>query len=731
AYMSPEQARGEKLDSRSDIFSFGVVLYEMIEGVNPFQDEDNISTLYKVINKQVDFIRDVPEELKNIVKKALEKKVSDRTIDLKSIKEDLDKIRETVNHSKEQQADNSRTEIISTRDRHQLIREMQKTSDQEGLGDIVDRIKKIKARTEPLGSSRSHMVKILAIPVVMALIVLSIIIFTRKKGGNILIPDSSKIFYIYLHDVENKTGDNEFSAKLNYLLYQSLNQFNEFKTINEEIASSIDAGPADTASAKGMPLSLGEREGDIPDLKQKESEDRSPGGDTLDILSKQFNLLFEVKAECTRFNDFYNIDAVLMPVIRGKKSFHITVPIQNKDALIQNQVDTFTGRLVQSIFQNKSRDDFMVMKISKMFGDKWHTFSDFFEGLKNYKKLKFSEAENCFKKSIDLLISKYFLADIYYFNGKREEAIRLINDIIPRLDDVTESFRFRILALKSRLDFNFEEEIRNLEHLKDKFPFLIDAFFELGEAHFHRGNATEAIPYYKQAIEINRNYSKAINHLGYCYSYLGDHNRAIQLFEDYRNLDQSANSFDSLGDGYFYAGDWINAETLKLAAVSKNRKSVPWSFLTLADIYILKAEYEKVKPVLDAYIGLVNSKKENARVLAKKAYTCILDRQYKNALSLLNRSIATFNSDDINDYTVAEAHWLKGIVLLSMDKLKESRQELEWLDRIKQKYNLSQTNFYIPYKYLIHLQALISEKQGKTDEAESGFRTLLKLKTRL
>ena len=138
-----------------------------------------------------------------------------------------------------------------------------------------------------------------------------------------------------------------------------------------------------------------------------------------------------------------------------------------------------------------------------------------------------------------------------------------------------------------------------------------------------------------------------------------------------------------------------------------------------------------MKPVLDAYIGLVNSKKENARVLAKKAYTCILDRQYKNALSLLNRSIATFNSDDINDYTVAEAHWLKGIVLLSMDKLKESRQELEWLDRIKQKYNLSQTNFYIPYKYLIHLQALISEKQGKTDEAESGFRTLLKLKTRL
>jgi len=82
AYMSPEQALGEVVDHRSDIWSFGVVLYEMISGEIPFKSEYEQAVVYSILNEKpkplTELRPEVPAELEKIVSKCLAKQVADR-----------------------------------------------------------------------------------------------------------------------------------------------------------------------------------------------------------------------------------------------------------------------------------------------------------------------------------------------------------------------------------------------------------------------------------------------------------------------------------------------------------------------------------------------------------------------------------------------------------------------------------------------------------------------------
>jgi len=100
AYMSPEQASGMPLDARSDIFSFGAVLYEMLAGRRPFAAATGFELLRKVIHDSPAPLGDeIPEPLRALVSKALEKDPERRYSSMRDVVADLRRARQDTSVS--------------------------------------------------------------------------------------------------------------------------------------------------------------------------------------------------------------------------------------------------------------------------------------------------------------------------------------------------------------------------------------------------------------------------------------------------------------------------------------------------------------------------------------------------------------------------------------------------------------------------------------------------------
>ncbi|KOR51151.1 Stk1 family PASTA domain-containing Ser/Thr kinase [Clostridium botulinum] len=284
-YFSPEQAKGSFVDSRTDIYSLGIVMYEMLVGKVPFDGESPVSVAVKHIQNEVVAPKEIddkiPESLNSLVLKCLEKNPVKRYQTIKNLEEDLARIEnnENILNGSSNISENDVTRVMDTAVINDKIKEMAQNDeyedDDEEYEDDDEEIEDKKKRSNK-GKTNKKLILGIAMAVLFLVVgsVSAYLAFNKSGGKKVEVPNvvgltkeeaekvlsEKKLKLVVAQKVKNEKKEGT--------IIESYPKSGEKVAENSEVRVSISSGNVVVVpNLKGMELEAAKKA--IQDLKLK------------------------------------------------------------------------------------------------------------------------------------------------------------------------------------------------------------------------------------------------------------------------------------------------------------------------------------------------------------------------------------------------------------------------------------------------------------------------------
>ncbi|TSA36043.1 MAG: hypothetical protein D4R64_08470 [Porphyromonadaceae bacterium] len=395
-----------------------------------------------------------------------------------------------------------------------------------------------------------------------------------------------------------------------------------------------------------------------------------------------------------------------------------TYTFQDPNTFLSNDITNFTNLIRKSLEQDNSSKTIWKPYNGTLYYD---AYKHFLKGKDFWSLLEAKQAASSFNDAKDIdskfTAAKLGLVEVYQFNGDFDNAARLIEEVKSDFSNLSYLDSIKCFALDASIHSDYQTANKFFSKINTKGDISMQ--FLLGQFYFEIREINKSISSFNSCLEINPKYNLAINRLAYCYSHLGNHDEAIKLFKEYVDIDNTANSFDSQGDGYIAAGKYSEALESKQKAVDLGYD--PYYHNSIAFILMNLGKIKEAAQQTNIYID--KSREGNLKAnIAEGQFTlglgqyllqndqeailgCKTGLEYDDSLLLKSRNY--------------KMHWLYESLIAKNGDIRFLDEEIQSNNALIAEYKITPYyyNEILKFNYLLQLtQAVVKKDQKTVDE---------------